>query len=443
MATTTPNYGWPVPTSTDLVKNGATAIEALGDAIDASIAELKGGTTGQVLSKTSNTDMDFTWVAQDDSNAIQNSIVNAKGDLIGASANDTPAILSVGNNGETLVADSSTSVGLRYNPQNVLVNPVINGGFDIWQRGTSKLNGQNSYVADRWIGSQATVTTFSRQNVSDSTNLPNIQYCLRAQRTSGSAQTDQMNISQSMETVNSIPYAGKPITFSFYARAGANYSATSSLLNAQMITGTGTDQNVYTVGYTGSATLINQNATLTTTWQRFAYTGTVASNVTEIGLTFVGQTTGTAGANDWYEITGIQIDVGTYTASSAPTFRRTGGSIQGELAACQRYYERTGGTDVYASMGTGIGQTATAIRIVTPYKVTKRVTPTAIDYSTLQVNDGSTIIAVSSLSLAATNVNNNFGSLDVVIASGGTQYRPYFLGANNSASAYLGFSAEL
>jgi hypothetical protein len=65
MATTTPNYGWPVPTSTDLVKNGATAIEALGDAIDASLLDLKGGTTGQVLSKTTNTDMDFTWIAND------------------------------------------------------------------------------------------------------------------------------------------------------------------------------------------------------------------------------------------------------------------------------------------------------------------------------------------------------------------------------------------
>lgn len=62
MATTTPNFGWPVPTSTDLVKNGATAIEALGDAIDASMSDLEGGTTGQVLTKASNTDMDFTWV---------------------------------------------------------------------------------------------------------------------------------------------------------------------------------------------------------------------------------------------------------------------------------------------------------------------------------------------------------------------------------------------
>lgn len=62
MATVTPNFNWPVPTSTDLVKDGATAIEALGDSIDASMVDLKGGTTGQVLSKASNTDMDFTWV---------------------------------------------------------------------------------------------------------------------------------------------------------------------------------------------------------------------------------------------------------------------------------------------------------------------------------------------------------------------------------------------
>jgi hypothetical protein len=65
MATTTPNFGWPVPTSTDLVKDGAVAIEALGDAVDASLLDLKGGTTGQVLAKASGTDMDFSWIAND------------------------------------------------------------------------------------------------------------------------------------------------------------------------------------------------------------------------------------------------------------------------------------------------------------------------------------------------------------------------------------------
>jgi hypothetical protein len=114
MATTTPNFGWPVPTSTDLVKDGATAIEALGDSIDASLLDLKGGTTGQVLSKTSATDMDFTWVTSDDANAIQNTIVDAKGDLIGATAADTPARLAVGANGTVLTADSAEATGLKW-----------------------------------------------------------------------------------------------------------------------------------------------------------------------------------------------------------------------------------------------------------------------------------------------------------------------------------------
>jgi len=114
MATTTPNFGWPVPTSTDLVKDGATAIEGLGDAIDASLLDLKGGTTGQVLAKASGTDMDFSWVAQDDSNAIQNAIVDAKGDLIAATANDTPARLAVGANNLFLRANSGAATGLEW-----------------------------------------------------------------------------------------------------------------------------------------------------------------------------------------------------------------------------------------------------------------------------------------------------------------------------------------
>jgi hypothetical protein len=114
MATTTPNFGWSVPTSTDLVKDGATAIETLGDAIDASLLDLKGGTSGQVLSKNSNTDMDFIWVTSDDANAIQNTIVDAKGDLIGATASDTPARLAVGTNGQVLTADSTAGTGLKW-----------------------------------------------------------------------------------------------------------------------------------------------------------------------------------------------------------------------------------------------------------------------------------------------------------------------------------------
>lgn len=66
MATTTTNFGWDIPQSTDLVKDGATAIAALGQDIDTAFIDLKGGTTGQVLSKASGTDLDFTWTEQDD-----------------------------------------------------------------------------------------------------------------------------------------------------------------------------------------------------------------------------------------------------------------------------------------------------------------------------------------------------------------------------------------
>jgi 3D (Asp-Asp-Asp) domain-containing protein len=109
MPTTTPNFGWSVPVSTDLVKDGATAIELLGDSIDTSLVDLKGGTTGQVLAKASGTDMDFSWVAVDPL-----TILDAKGDLISATAADTPARLAVGTNGQVLTADSTASTGLKW-----------------------------------------------------------------------------------------------------------------------------------------------------------------------------------------------------------------------------------------------------------------------------------------------------------------------------------------
>jgi hypothetical protein len=114
MSTTTTNFGWTVPSDTDLVKDGAAAIRTALGGVDTSFVDLKGGTTGQVLSKASGTDLDFTWVAQDDSNAIQNAIVDAKGDLIAATAADTPARLAVGTNGQVLTADSTASTGLAW-----------------------------------------------------------------------------------------------------------------------------------------------------------------------------------------------------------------------------------------------------------------------------------------------------------------------------------------
>ena len=136
---TSPNFNWPEPDNTDLVKNGALAIRTAVNAIDTSLVDLKGGTTGQVLAKASGTDMDFSWVAQDDSNAIQNAIVDAKGDIIAATAADTPARLAVGANGTVLTADSAEATGLKW------ATPSSGGGMTLLS--TTTLTGASTTIS--------------------------------------------------------------------------------------------------------------------------------------------------------------------------------------------------------------------------------------------------------------------------------------------------------
>jgi hypothetical protein len=136
MATTTTNFGWDIPQSTDLVKDGATAIAALGQDIDTAFVGLKGGTTGQILSKTSNTDLAYTWVAPTTGDitgvaagtgisgggtsgdvTITNSMataIDAKGDLVVGTGADAFSRLAVGSNNQVLVADSAQATGLKW-----------------------------------------------------------------------------------------------------------------------------------------------------------------------------------------------------------------------------------------------------------------------------------------------------------------------------------------
>ena len=149
---TSPNFSWPEPDNTDLVKNGALAIRTAINAIDTSMVDLKGGTTGQVLAKATNTDMDFSWVAQDDSNAIQNAIVDAKGDIIAATAADTPARLAVGSNNQVLTADSSTATGLKW------ATPAAGGGGKVLQVINATTTTSTAVSTSSYIDSTLTAT---------------------------------------------------------------------------------------------------------------------------------------------------------------------------------------------------------------------------------------------------------------------------------------------
>jgi hypothetical protein len=407
----TPIYNWPTPDNTDLVKNGALAIRTLGDAIDTTVDTM-----------------------------IPETIFAAKGDLLGASANDTPAVLTVGANGETLVADSSTSTGLRYQAP-VNANPVLNSAFQVWQRGTSVsvAAGTNGYTADRWyLNNTGNACTISRQATGDTTNLPNVQYCARVQRNSGQTAVNSITFTNSFETLNSIAFAGKTITFSFYARKGADFSGGTT--EALLITGTGTDQNRGASSYTGQTVplTITMTSTISTTWQRFTGTATLATNITELATYFYYTPSGTAGANDYIEITGVQLEVG----SVATPFKTYAATIQGELAACQRYYWRGGGDDLYQIYGVGIFDSTTAAKIAINNPVTMRVAPTSVDFSTIQMSD---LYAASSAATGLTidKASKGVVSINLTGGSGQTQGRTAFARSNNSTSAFIGFSAEL
>jgi hypothetical protein len=371
------------------------------------------------------------------------SAVTTKGDI--ATYSTTPTRLAVGNNGDTLLADSSTSTGLRWQSP-VNANPILNSAFQVWQRGTSvatSVSSVKNYTADQWNlfrGGLASGATVSRQVTNDTTNLPFIQYCARVQRDSGNTSTAIINLYQSLETLNSVQFAGRTVTMSFYARAGANYSNASSNLAWGLNTGTGTDQNGANNGFTGVATPINQTATLTTTWQRFSASGTLATNTTQVGFSFTFSPTGTAGAADFFEITGVQLEVG----SVATPFKTNGGTLQGELAACQRYYWRTPSSEVYSTYNAfGLFPTTTAWQGIFVHPIQMRVKASSIDFATpLNAFDGVNQFALTNLAITSNQSTPN-GTYVSGTVSGATAFRPAFVINNNNAASFIGFSAEL
>ena len=356
-------------------------------------------------------------------NAIPLSTVTAKGDYIVATGASTVTNLPVGADGTTLVANSSAATGMSWTtPVGSLANPVINGGLDIWQRGTSisYAASTSGYGPDRWTyncgANQA--STVLRVATGDTTNLPNIQYAMQLQRNSGQTGTSGMAITQNIETINSIPFVGKTVTASFYMRGGSTFVANGGVTYPiVLMSGTGTDQNLYS-GITGQVNNGSLTITPTTTWTRYVVTATIPTNATQLIMYFAISPSATSGASDYVQITGCQYDLGTYTATTAPAFRRSGGTLQGELAACQRYYMRwTAPAANSLPLATGAYYSTTIMYPTVTFPVPMRVQPTGIGVSAASAI--TTFVGGSSAASTAIALNSSSTtSMDIAVTTG-------------------------
>jgi len=346
--------------------------------------------------------------------------------IAAATAASTPANLAVGANGTSLVADSSTSTGLRYNAS-ANANLIAGGSFDIWQRGTGAFTTNGVYTSDRFY-------TFSSSSYSlsqETSVIPDgATYAAKITATAGSSFA---NMQFALEQSEVEKLAGQTVTFSVYLRANATYNGTTAVTIKSNTTG-----NTQTGGTWSTVSGATTNHTPSTSaYTRVSVTGTIPT--TAKGLAFyIGQNAVLANGSILY-IGLAKAEIG----SVATPFVRAGGTLQGELAACQRYYYRATTTALYgylANMALGQSGTTAAAYIQSP--VVMRTLPSSLDYSTLRIWDGTNSVAITSATISG-NSTSQVAQLDLVAASGITQYRTYTIGANNSASAYLGWSAEL
>ena len=282
-------------------------------------------------------------------------------------------VLTVDAKGRVTSGTSVTNpVGFR--------NRIINGDMRIDQRsfGTaySITTGAVYGSCDRWGSISGANGVWSQQRVTTgSTDFP---FATRVQRTAGSTSTALVYVGQVIETTNCQDLAGQAVTLSFYATAGANFSATSSLINVNLDIGTGSDQGWSALNagtWTGYSAILNTTQAITATRTRYSFTTTISSGINEIAVRFAAAGSGTAGANDYFEITGVQLEAG----SNATDLERR--PIGTELALCYRYlpFFTLGNTTIGI-----IGQaSATNTAYYTlPFQTTARTSPTGITLTT-------------------------------------------------------------
>jgi hypothetical protein len=316
-------------------------------------------------------------------------------------------------------------------------NAIINGAFDIWQRGTSGFGLATSFNADRWRFYTGTSTNKSITRQTFTPNELNVgsfgdaNFYIRFAETSATV-ADSNVLYTPIEDVRT--FANQVVTLSFYAKSSNSLSTITPVYN--QLFGTGGSSLVSTNG---------SSQTLTTSWARYSQTITIPS--------IAGKTIGAGSFLQVdlqirtnlvqnVDIWGVQLEAGPV----ATPFRRNANNIQGELAACQRYYYRFVSDALFTQFGLATSRGSNLSEFSATVPVTMRVAPTAVEWSTIMVSTAAggsssalTAVTINSGSNSRTNPNASFTATGNL----GSLGQALQVLANNSTSAFIAFSSEL
>ena len=342
-------------------------------------------------------------------------------------------------------------------------NKITNGNMVIDQRNTAgtavTVNAASAfYSTDRWRGfGQATDGVFTLGQDSDAPS--GFSKSLKVTVTTADASigsTQQYSLQQRIEGNNVVDLelgtaTAKTFTISFWVRSSLTGNMGGAINNSAFnrsypfqytidSADTWEKKSITILGDTTGTWLKDTGIGLILTFGLGAGSSVVSTadawtGSNAVGVTGQVQVIGTLNAT-WY-VTGVQLEAG----SIATPFQTATGTIQGELAACQRYYWRLTGGATYAPYGTGYAKSTTAAELIIDHPVVMRVSPTSIDYLNLAVGDGVTGTTLTNLVITFANTGKSL--LTGTVASGLTQYRPYALTNAGTTTAHLGLNAEL
>ncbi|NEU94808.1 hypothetical protein [Bradyrhizobium uaiense] len=288
-------------------------------------------------------------------------------------------------------------------------NLIDGGDFTVnpWQRGTAFTGIANTltYTADRWfaVGGAASSISVSRAAVSA---VLGFAQALQFGRAAANTNTAVISLGQVLESADVYRLQGKQVTLSFWALAGANWSPVNGNLNVQLNTGTGVNEGSASMiagtwaGYQSRQLLPNQSVApaagsniaqpIAATWKQYSFTGVVPTNASELGIQLNATPVGTAGAADYIQIMGVQLELG----SAASVFEAR--DIQVETEICQRYAwvtpEPAAGVIVGSGMNTGAA--TQVFYMATPVQMFKAPTVT-VTAGTFKTNQAGTATATA------------------------------------------------